>query len=224
MQQDQRVVWRPGLSTTRWRKASLAVALTVAVAACGGADDAGDETAPTTQAAATSAPTTQAAATTAPSTTAGRTVTSSTARSATTLPTATTGKGVPEVATFNVGQKATYNDGSSVQVFSVEQPYVDPTSIIGAPAGKQLASINVEVCLGSRATTTFAATAWTAYPASGGALQARLTSRLPAFLGGGPTTSGSCAKGYVGALADIDTPAAWVVWTQPGWEPARFKV
>ena len=199
---------------------ALAVTALIAVVGCGGDGDEPSSAAKgegtTTEEAATS--TTEATTSTATSPTTTTTMPTTTAATPTTPAGA-----VPEVATFAVGSTASYDDGSSVTVHGVTQPFVDPTSIIGPPPGSELVSVDVEVCAGSRPDTSFNPNAWTAYPAQGGALGSRLSSRIPAFFGA-PLTTGSCNRGYVAFVAPVGTKATWIVWSPPSWEAARFEV
>lgn len=146
--------------------------------------------------------------------------------SSTTTPstTATTvAAGVPELPTFSMGDLAEYDDGSSVRVHGVTQPFEDAASLIGAPTGQELVSVDVEVCAGSRPDDDFAFDAFDAYPETGPRFQSRISSQTPAFFGA-PLVTGQCNRGYVEFVADSGVPATWVVWRAPGWEAIRFRV
>src|SRR5687767_7420012 len=144
-----------------------AVALVVLATLAVACSETGGESSPTTKAkddgkATTSAPQT---AVEKPE----RSTTTSTTTTTTMAP-PTTGAAVPEAAEFGIGQKATYDDGSSVQVFSYEQPAVTD-SILKPPPGKELAAVDVEVCTGSRAQTNISGNGMMAYAPAGGTYQ-----------------------------------------------------
>jgi hypothetical protein len=172
-----------------------------------------------------SSPTTKAKATTSSQQTAVEEPdrpTTTTASTTTAPPPPTTGAVAPEAAEFAVGQKATYDDGSSVQVYSYEQPAVTD-SILKPPAGTEHASVDVEVCTGTRAQTSITQRGLVAYAPVGGTYRADARGKFPALLLG-PASPGTCTRGYLAYYPPVGERASYLVWQEAGWEMARWKV
>jgi hypothetical protein len=138
------------------------------------------------------------------------------------VPTPTTLATVPDAVEFAVGQKATYDDGSSVQVFSYEQPAVTD-SILKAPAGTELASVDVEVCTGTRAQTNISQAGLVAYAPVGGTYRVDARGKFPSLLLGA-ASPGTCTRGYLAYYPPIGERATHLVWQETGWEMARWKI
>jgi len=180
-----------------------------------GCSDGGDDSSPTTKAEKSATTTSQTAVETPDRPTTTTTTT-------TAPPPPTTGAAVPEAAEFAVGQKATYDDGSSVQVYSYEQPSVTD-SILKPPAGTELASVDVEVCTGTRAQTSITQQGLVAYAPVGGTYRADARGKFPALLLG-PASPGTCTRGYLAYYPPVGERASYLVWQEAGWEMARWKV
>jgi hypothetical protein len=194
------------------RQGVLLLAVSLLAVSC---SDSGGESSSTTKTEKSSTTTAQTAvANTDPPTT--------TSSTTTTAPPPTTGAAIPEVAQFGMGQKAGYEDGSSVQVFSYEQPVVT-TSIIKPPAGKEMASADVEVCTGTRAQTSITSRGVTAYKAGGGTYPTDLRGKTPTLMTG-LLSPGQCQRGFVSFLVPMGERAAVLVWEETGWEMAKWPV
>jgi hypothetical protein len=180
-----------------------------------GCSDTGGESAPTTKA----KPTTSSRPTAAEKPDRPATTTTVTTVAP---PPPTTGAVVPEAAEFALGQKATYDDGSSVQVYGYEQPAVTD-SILKPPAGTELAAVDVEVCTGSRAQTTITGNGMVAYAPAGGTYRADARGKFPSLLLGA-ASPGTCQRGFVNYNVPAGERASFVVWQEAGWEMARWKV
>ena len=140
----------------------------------------------------------------------------------TTPPPPPTGATVPEAAEFPLGSKATYDDGSSVHVFGYEQPAVTG-SLLKPPAGKDFASVDVEVCTGTRAQTSITSRGLTAYRDAGGTYPSDLRGKTPSLVLG-MMSPGQCLRGYVTFLVPTGERASYLVWQETGWEMARWPV
>lgn len=194
---------------------------------CGGdnADNAGDAVEEMSAPSSTTEPATARAATTRPAaTTANQPATTATGAATTTTSAPAAGGGVPEVAEFSLGSTATYDDNSTVTVVSYTQPFVDPTSIIPPPSGKEIGVALVEVCTGSRASTTFSRDAMTAYTADGLEVGSTLQGApMPAF-GLGTVGPNQCNRGHLAFAVPAGQRPTHLVWAEERWEPARWAL
>jgi Domain of unknown function (DUF4352) len=144
-----------------------------------------------------------------------------TARSSTTTTTPAPSTRPPQ---FSVGDKVTYDDGASVQVFSYEQPAALPEFVEPSP-GTEFALIDVEVCAGSNAEAGYNPLGFALqtpdnrqYPSSYG------SSREPPLASGTIRPGGGCVRGWVTIEAPSGARPAFVVWNYPGFEIAKWAV
>lgn len=215
-----------------WRARLGGIAAGIAVmtltAGCGGDsdDDAANDDAITTAAAATNE--TGSTATVAPTTT--EAVAASTTADVVSItpprlpPIPRVIGDLSELPTVAVGTPANYEDGSTVTVHSVEQPFVDSGSIIQPRAGTEYVSVEVEVCVGSPDTATILTSPFEAHTISGARLASTLLgARMPPFSGLG-LRAGNCSRGYLSFTATAGDTVEWIVWNAPGWDAIKFSV
>jgi hypothetical protein len=180
---------------------ALLVLLLAIAAILGGGDDDGDDQAQTVE-----------------TTTTAEDVTSTSRQTTTTRP-ATTTTSAPE---FRVGDKVEYADGSSVQVFTWEQPVPPQNDFLGPDPGMEFGVIDVEVCAGDEETpfNTLGLSARTAdnrvYTGAFG------NARDPDIGSGDIPANGGCRRGYSTLSMPVGQQPVAILWDYGGrqaeWE------
>ena len=137
---------------------------------------------------------------------------------ATTLSTTTT----TPADTFPMGTKVAHGDGSSVQVYSYEQPVQSENRFLTAPAGSEYGVADVEVCAGSSTPASYNPLGFSAQTPDDRVHEATIGARYPSFGSGDIPAGGGCVRGWVTFAVPTGPPASWIVWKYPGWSQATW--
>lgn len=126
---------------------------------------------------------------------------------------------------FALGATATYDDNSSVTVVEYLQPYSDSISILKPPAGVEYAVATVRICAGGTATKSLDLGSWEALGSTGeSSRQSIRATPIGAGLIMFPLEPGECTEGDVGFEVPAGQPQLFVVWNDPEWESAKWRV
>jgi len=125
--------------------------------------------------------------------------------------------------TFKVGDKVTYTDGSSIQVYTYEQP-ASPGRYQTADPGMDLAVIDVEFCAGttSSRTVSYNDLGFKAQMPDNRQYASTYGGRDPDLGSGDIPPSGGCKRGFVTLQLPAGQRPSFVLWDYPGTEQARW--
>jgi hypothetical protein len=140
------------------------------------------------------------------------------------FPTATTASETtaPSVKTYRVGDKATYADGSSIQVYSYEQPVPSPRFANPDP-GMEFGLSDVEFCAGGIRSLSYNDLGFKAQMPDNRQYEATFPAARDPDLGSGDIPAGGdCKRGFVTLKVPIGQRPTFVVWDYYGSEQARW--
>ena len=138
------------------------------------------------------------------------------------FPTTTTT--APRAKTFAVGDKVAYQDGSSIQLFTYEQP-VPQGRFSSVEPGNELAVIDVEFCAATSGRAfSYNDLGFKAQMADNRQYEATYGGRDPDLGSGDLPPGAGCKRGFVTLKVPQGQRPAFVLWDYSGTEQARWTV